>query len=200
MWKVVFFVPIVSAVVPLEEILMQIIPPNAVELSANNRVIEKSFVDEFLETINATIADRLRVQPAIDESNDAFTPQLEESSSVSETTPFGTLRLGELYSSGYESQTFRVQNQSDLLITYYANCDVRNTLPIHPLLVASWAEVESSYLRIIFVSPPALLPLDRPIKLTHVSMPKSEWYECMSRNGVVRYMIAKRRESQQESM
>ena len=182
------FSSVLSAVVPLEEILMQMIPQNAVQLSNNYRVIEKEFSVDFLSSIDLTIADRLRLQPAVDAENDAFTPQLEQIFLNTETTPFGTLTLADVIHIGNESLVFTVVNRSDLVIIYQANCDSRNG-PVHPLLLAQWASYGDELPRILFVSPPALLPLDRPLKLKQVLMQQSAWYDCMSRNGVVRYMI-----------
>ncbi len=175
---------------PLEEVLLSIVPPNAARLSGNNRVIERQVDETFLSMLDPFFASRLRAQWTLDERNDDFTPQLERKESMSEHTPSGTLVLGDPVHTGYESAVFTVRNRTDLLVKYYVNCRAENGL-IHPLLMEKWMTPLTGP-RIFFVSPPALLPFDRPFKLNQLRLKNREWLECMSRNGVVRYTIMER--------
>jgi hypothetical protein len=165
----------------------QIIPPNAVRLSSNNRVIEVPFSDEFLSSVDETTASSLSNQPERDSMNDAYTPQLEDYHSTSEMTPFGTIELAELLFAGNETTIFAIRDKPNWVIKDQANCNLQNGA-IHPLLIDSLTLPGL----IRFVSPPALLPFVVPLKLKYITMPIGDWYECMSRNGVARYAIMER--------
>ena len=168
-------------------IWQQIVPPNAVRLSENNRVIEYPFGEEFLASVDSTTASFLSNQAERDAMNDAYTPQLDDYYSLSEITPFGAIELAELLVAGAESAVFAIKDKPNLVIKYQANCDLQNGV-IHPLLLESHSTPDA----VPFVSPPALLPFIVPLKLKFFSMHADDWYNCMSRNGVARYAILER--------
>jgi hypothetical protein len=178
----------------LVDMLYSILPENAVQLADSDRVIEAPFSPEFLSAVDPDYADFLRNLAFRDSENDPYTPQLNNSTKMSEKTPYGELELGDVVRVSNESVLYSIRNRPDLTINYQANCDPANGY-VHPLVDQYWLSSHtgisdgSESQRIHFVSPPALLPIFRPWKLERFTMTNRQWYDCMGRNGVVRYAI-----------
>ena len=132
-------------------------------------------------------------QPDIDRRNDEYTPRLADN--YHEKVPgMGEVKLGTLVARSVHGVVFKLANQSDYVIKYQTNCDLRDKA-VHPLLKDYWLGVEAAALNVsakpIFVSPAVSLAGATGQKVSFL-LDRYNLDRCARLGGVVRFMVMER--------
>lgn len=159
--------------------------------TSRNRVIATPVSDE-LSFRSTFIRQRMIEQRALDEANDAFTPDLATDTRYEET-PMGRITLGQVIRRSVLFVDFAILEFPELMIRYSHDCNgMPFTHELHPLLKEFFVGTEAHNAALgpkyFFVSPPAALSLKRPRKLAF-AIDDSLYTSCYFAEGTVRYAI-----------
>jgi len=160
------------------------VPVLGVNVTERGRLVEEYNFLQVASLYDSKIARKLANQVQLDVRHDVFTPTV----TTTPITPLGELTLNKLLERTEFSISYSVKEFADIVLISRASCGQL----VHPSLRDFWYATEASKLGIAtivgFVSPPALLPINRS-PLTEFEISDDQHDACVAETGSVRYSL-----------